>query len=125
MLIANAFDFTSHNARRHHMPEITYFSPDGTQTTLDARDGDSVMETAVKNGVKGIVAECGGACACATCHVYVDEAFTDAVGEPGDLEDDMLDGTAAERLPNSRLSCQLKMNPALNGLTVHIAPKQI
>jgi len=107
------------------MPEITYFSPDGTQTTLDARDGDSVMETAVKNGVKGIVAECGGACACATCHVYVDEAFTDAVGEPGDLEDDMLDGTAAERLPNSRLSCQLKMNPALNGLTVHIAPKQI
>ncbi|TQO20585.1 2Fe-2S ferredoxin [Rhodoglobus vestalii] len=107
------------------MPEITYFSPDGTQTTLDARDGDSVMETAVKNGVKGIVAECGGACACATCHVYVDEAFTDAVGEPGDLEDDMLDGTAAERLPNSRLSCQLKMNPALNGLTVRIAPKQI
>lgn len=107
------------------MPEITYFSPDGTQMTLDARDGDSVMETAVKNGVKGIVAECGGACACATCHVYVDEAFTAVVGEPGDLEDDMLDGTAAERLPNSRLSCQIRMSPALNGLTVHIAPKQI
>ena len=83
------------------------------------------METAVKNGVKGIVAECGGACACATCHVYVDEAFTVVVGEPGDLEDDMLDGTAAERLPNSRLSCQIRMSPALNGLTVHIAPKQI
>jgi 2Fe-2S ferredoxin len=107
------------------MPEITYFSPDGTQTTLDARDGDSVMETAVKNGVKGIVAECGGACACATCHVYVDEPFTAVVGGPGDLEDDMLDGTAAERLANSRLSCQIKMNSALNGLTVHIAPKQI
>lgn len=107
------------------MPEITYFSPDGTQTTLDARDGDSVMETAVKNGVKGIVAECGGACACATCHVYVDEPFTAVVGGPGELEDDMLDGTAAERLPNSRLSCQIEMNSTLNGLTVHIAPKQI
>jgi 2Fe-2S ferredoxin len=107
------------------MPEITYFSPDGVKTTLEAREGDSVMETAVKNGVKGIVAECGGACACATCHVYVDEAFTSVVGEPGDLEDDMLDGTAAERLPNSRLSCQIKMSSNLHGLTVHIAPKQV
>jgi 2Fe-2S ferredoxin len=107
------------------MPEITYFSPDGTQTTLNARDGDSAMETAVKNGVMGIVAECGGACACATCHVYVDEPFRVAVGEPGDLEDDMLDGTVAERLPNSRLSCQITMNESLDGLTVHIAPKQV
>ena len=107
------------------MPEITYISPDGTTTTLDARVGDSVMETAVKNGVTGIVAECGGACACATCHVYVDQAFADAVGEAGDLEDDMLDGTASERTAHSRLSCQIKMRDDLNGLTVRIAPKQI
>lgn len=83
------------------------------------------METAVKNGVKGIVAECGGACACATCHVYVDEAFLGAVGEANDQEDDTLDGTAAERMPNSRLSCQIKMRTELDGLTVRIAPKQI
>ena len=91
------------------MPNVTYISPDGTETTLEARDGDSVMEIAVKNGVKGIVAECGGACSCATCHVYVDDAFVGAMGEVSDLEDDMLDGAESERLPVSRLSCQIKM----------------
>lgn len=106
------------------MPKVTYVQPDGTEKTLDARDGDSVMETAVKNGVKGIVAECGGACSCATCHVYVDEAFTDITGEPEDLEDDMLDGAESERLPNSRLSCQIKMSDELDGLTVRIPPRQ-
>ena len=107
------------------MPDITYISPDGTSTTLEARLGDSVMEVAVKHGVEGIVAECGGACSCATCHVYVDEAFTDRVGGAGDLEDDMLDGAAAERLPNSRLSCQIKMRDDLDGLLVRIAPEQL
>jgi ferredoxin, 2Fe-2S len=107
------------------MAQVNYISPDGTLTTIDARDGDSVMETAVKNGVKGIVAECGGACACATCHVYVDEDFVAIVGGPGDLEDDMLDGTAAERCENSRLSCQIKMCAEFDGLTVKIAPKQV
>jgi 2Fe-2S ferredoxin len=106
------------------MPHVTYISPDGTETTLEARVGDSVMETAVKNGVKGIVAECGGSCACATCHVYVDEAFIDKFEPAGDLEDDMLDGTAAERLPVSRLSCQLKMREDLDGLRINIAPEQ-
>lgn len=83
------------------------------------------METAVKAGVKGIVAECGGSCACATCHVYVDEAFSDEVGEAGPLEDDMLDGAAAERRPTSRLSCQIKMRDELDGLKVTIAPEQV
>ena len=106
------------------MPHVTYFSPDGTETTLEARDGDSVMEIAVKNGVKGIVAECGGACSCATCHVYVDDDFVDVVGGPSDLEDDMLDGAEAPRLPVSRLSCQIKMRAELDGLKVRIAPKQ-
>ena len=107
------------------MPSVTYISPDGTETTLEARVGDSVMETAVKNGVKGIVAECGGACACATCHVYVDDAFVDAAGEAGPLEDDMLDDAAAERKSCSRLSCQIKMSDALDGLKVTIAPEQV
>ena len=107
------------------MPTITYFSPDGTTTTLDARVGDSVMEVAVKHGVDGIVAECGGACACATCHVYVDAPFSELVGGPGDLEDDMLDGTASDRMPTSRLSCQIKMRDEFDRLTVHIAPEQL
>ena len=107
------------------MPSVTYTSPDGTETTLEGRDGDSVMDLAVKNGVKGIVAECGGACACATCHVYVDEAFASEVGEVGDLEDDMLDGAAAERRPTSRLSCQIKLRSELDGLKVTIAPEQV
>lgn len=107
------------------MPQITYKLPDGSETTLDARDGDSVMETAVKNGIKGIVAECGGACSCATCHVFVDEEFADLVGGPGDLEDDMLDGAACDRRDTSRLSCQIKMCAAYDGLKVEIAPKQI
>jgi 2Fe-2S ferredoxin len=107
------------------MPKVTYIQPDGAEITLDARDGDSVMETAVKNGVRGIVAECGGACACATCHVFIDEAFTDTVGEPGPLEDDMLDGAASDRQANSRLSCQVKMSAELDGLVVRIAPEQV
>lgn len=106
------------------MPHVTYISPDGTNTTLEARNGESVMEVAVKNGVRGIVAECGGACSCATCHVYVDLSFRDTVGEVTDVEDDMLDGAEAERLDNSRLSCQIKMRDDLDGLIVRIAPKQ-
>jgi len=107
------------------MPRVTYKSPDGTETTLEGRDGDSVMETAVKNGVTGIVAECGGACACATCHVYVDDVFMTRVGEVGPLEDDMLDGAASERRANSRLSCQIKLSKELDGLVVSIAPEQV
>ena len=106
------------------MSTVVYTADDGSVTTIDGRPGDSVMETAVKNGVKGIVAECGGSCACATCHVYVDAAFIDKFDEMGPLEDDMLDGTAAERLPVSRLSCQLKMREDLDGLRINIAPEQ-
>lgn len=99
------------------MPHVTYISPDGTEKTLDAREGDSVMETAVKHGVRGIVAECGGACACATCHVYVDAAFTDKVGKPSAMEQSMLD-FAENVQPNSRLSCQIKVRDDLDGLRV-------
>lgn len=106
------------------MPKVTYIAQDGSETSLDAREGDSVMEIAVKNGVKGIVAECGGACSCATCHVYVEPEFMQAVGEANDLEDDMLDGAESDRLENSRLSCQIKMNDSLDGLRVRIPPRQ-
>ena len=106
-------------------PTIRYYAPDGTLFEIEGRIGDSVMETGVKNGVPGIVAECGGACACATCHVYFDDASFDLVGGPDDLEDDMLEGTASERLPHSRLSCQLRIQADFNGFTVRIAPEQI
>jgi len=107
------------------VPNVTYILVDGSEKTIEAREGDSVMETAVRNGIKGIIAECGGACACATCHVYVDDAFADKVGGPDDLEDDMLDGAAAAREPHSRLSCQIKMTSDIDGLVVRIAPEQV
>lgn len=107
------------------MSEVTYIDASGAEATLDAHDGHSVMETAVKHGVRGIVAECGGAASCATCHVFVDPAFTDLVGPPNPVEDDMLEGTACERQPNSRLSCQIKMHAALDGLRVHLPEEQV
>ena len=102
------------------MPKITYVAVDGSQHTIDAAIGDSVMSTAVKNGVAGILAECGGNCTCGTCHVYVDEDFVPMVGPLGDLEEDMLDMAVTDRRPNSRLSCQIKVTDGLDGLTVHL-----
>ena len=100
------------------MPSITYHAHDGSTKEVDVPVGSTVMQGAVKNGVEGIIAECGGNCMCATCHVYVDPAWVARLEPVGDTEDAMLDSTAAERLPNSRLSCQLKVTPALNGLIV-------
>lgn len=105
------------------MPKLTVVAFDGTRFDLEAAPGSTVMENAVKNSVPGIEAECGGACACATCHVYVDEAWTDIVGKPDVMEEDMLD-FAFEPKPNSRLSCQIKMKPELDGLIVHGPERQ-
>jgi 2Fe-2S ferredoxin len=105
------------------MPKITYIDSAGTARTVEASVGSTVMETAVKNSVPGIEAECGGACACATCHVYVDEAWTQKVGKAQPMEDDMLD-FAFELKPNSRLSCQIKVTDALDGLVVRTPSKQ-
>jgi ferredoxin, 2Fe-2S len=105
------------------MPKITYIAVDGTSRTVDAEIGATVMETAIKHGVPGIEAECGGACACATCHVYVDEAWTAVVGEPSPMEEDMLDFGYDIR-PNSRLSCQIKVSEALDGLVVRTPERQ-
>jgi 2Fe-2S ferredoxin len=90
---------------------------------VDARNGDSVMQTAIKNGIPGIDADCGGACACATCHVYVGESWKDSVNKVGDMEASMLD-FAQVVLPNSRLSCQLQVVEALDGLVVAIPESQ-
>lgn len=88
---------------------VVYTADDGGVTTITGRPGDSIMETAVRNGVPGIVGECGGSLSCATCHVFVADDTLDLVGGPGDLEDEMLDGTAVDREENSRLSCQIKL----------------
>lgn len=94
----------------------------GKEHTLEGRDGWSVMEI-LRDGGLDVAAECGGACACATCHVYVDEAWTGAVGEPEAMEEDMLD-FAYEVQPNSRLSCQIKVRDELDGLVVRVPERQ-
>jgi 2Fe-2S ferredoxin len=105
------------------MARITYIQHDGTQHVVEAEPGMTVMEAAVKHSIPGIAAECGGACACATCHVYVDEAWREATGNPEQMEEDMLD-FAFEVRPNSRLSCQIKVVSALDGLVVTTPAKQ-
>ena len=105
------------------MPKLTVVAFDGTRFEIDAENGSTVMENTVKNGVPGIEAECGGACACATCHVYVDEAWTEKVGKPEVMEEDMLD-FAFEPKPVSRLSCQVKMTDEFDGLVVHVPEQQ-
>jgi 2Fe-2S ferredoxin len=105
------------------MVKITYIESSGAQQTIEAEEGMTVMETAVRNSVPGIVAECGGACACATCHVYVDETFFPLTGKPTEKEEDMLD-FAYQVKPNSRLSCQIKISAALEGMSVTIPDRQ-
>jgi len=105
------------------MAKITYIAFDGTRFEVEAENGSTVMENAVRNSVPGIEAECGGACACATCHVYVDEAWTDAVGQPEPMEEDMLD-FAFDVRPSSRLSCQIRVSDELDGLVVSVPERQ-
>ena len=99
------------------MPKITYIDASGEERTVEGKNGMTVMETAIKHNIPGIDADCGGACACATCHVYVDEAFTDKVGKPSAMEQSMLD-FAENVQENSRLSCQIKIRDDLDGLRV-------
>jgi len=105
------------------MVKITYIDAAGGARTVDGEIGSTVMETAIKNGVPGIEAECGGACACSTCHVYVDEGWREKTGEPSPMEEDMLD-FAFDVKPNSRLSCQIKVSEALDGLVVSTPERQ-
>ena len=105
------------------MTKVTFIDAAGESRTVEAQIGATVMETALRNAVPGIEAECGGACACATCHVYVAENWTEAVGKPSPMEEDMLDFGYDVR-PNSRLSCQIKVTPELDGLVVRTPERQ-
>jgi 2Fe-2S ferredoxin len=105
------------------MPKLVFLTQEGERFEIDAPNGTTAMENAVKNDVPGIEAECGGACACATCHVYVDESWTAKTGEPEPMEEDMLD-FAYEPQPNSRLSCQIKMRDELDGLVLTVPAQQ-
>jgi ferredoxin, 2Fe-2S len=106
------------------MTTITFIHPDGRSQNLEAGTG-SVMQLAVANGVDEIVAECGGNAMCATCHVYVDDRWIDRLPAMSDAEDALLDGTASDRLPSSRLSCQIRMTPELDGLVLRLPDRQV
>jgi 2Fe-2S ferredoxin len=107
------------------MPAINFFHSDGRHERVDARDGESAMLAATRHGITGIVAECGGNAMCATCHVYVDQSWLGRLPAMSDEEDALLDGAAAERLPNSRLSCQIKLAAGLDDLTLRLPDRQI
>jgi 2Fe-2S ferredoxin len=106
------------------VPKVIYVDATGVERVIDADRGDSVMSAAVRNGVPGIIGECGGNNSCATCHVWVRDEFAEAVGEPNDMEDDLLDLAVEERRDTSRLSCQIAVTPELDGLTVDVPPAQ-
>jgi 2Fe-2S ferredoxin len=105
--------------------QITFLDHEGVVSTVDAPMGWSVMEVAVKNDVPGIVGECGGSCACATCHVRVDVTWHDRLPPPSDVERDMLECTAEPATPHSRLGCQIKIGPEIAGLIVHTPLTQV
>jgi 2Fe-2S ferredoxin len=103
--------------------KITFIDSFGEARTVDAEDGATVMENAIRNAIPEITAECGGACACATCHVYVDEKWLELTGERSDKEEDMLD-FAYKVQANSRLCCQIKVTPELEGMIVTTPDRQ-
>ena len=105
------------------MPKITFIQPDGTEQTVEIAIGWSVMEGAVRSLVPGIDADCGGACACATCHVYVDPAWAAALPAKAEMEETMLD-FAQDARPTSRLSCQLRVTSDMDGLVVRVPSSQ-
>ena len=105
------------------MAKITFVQPDGSRQEVEAEPGSTVMEAAIRNAVPGIEAECGGACSCATCHVYVDEDWVAATGEAQPMEQDMLD-FAYDVRPSSRLSCQIRVTDELGGLVVTVPESQ-
>jgi len=105
------------------MPKIQYRSHDGDVHEIEVPVGTSVMEGAVRNSVPGIDGDCGGACACATCHVYVDETWLGRLGPRSDMEQSMLEFAEGVR-PNSRLGCQIKLDATLDGLTVGLPESQ-
>ncbi|WIW50605.1 2Fe-2S iron-sulfur cluster-binding protein (plasmid) [Bradyrhizobium sp. 62B] len=107
------------------MPAITFVHANGNSDRIDASDGESAMQAPTHYGLDGILAECGGDAMCATCHVYLDDAWLAWLQAVGDDEDALLESTAAERRPNSRLSCQVRITPALDGLVLRLPERQV
>ncbi len=106
------------------MPTIHFVLADGTRRSIDARDGISLMEAAIVHNIRGIDADCGGCCSCATCHVYIDPAFVETIAPPDAQERELLGFVAAERLPDSRLSCQIVLSDAFDGMVVRLPNSQ-
>lgn len=107
------------------MVKVTFIGADGAETTVSADAGDTVMNAAIGNGVEGIIGECGGSMMCATCHCHIDKDWAHKTGDRMDGEDDMLDCAASEVTETSRLSCQVKLAPEMDGLVVHLPADQI
>lgn len=105
------------------MPKVTFIGSDGSARDIVAKSGHTLMEVAVDNSIPGIVAECGGACACATCHAYIDESWLSRLPKMDDMEDAMLDA-AMDRRSNSRLSCQIELSDELDGLIITVADNE-
>lgn len=106
------------------MSTVTYVEHNGTSHTVELAEGTSVMQGALDNMIEGIVGECGGGLACATCHCYVDESWTDKVGPAPQVEQDMLEFSASPTRPTSRLGCQISVSGELDGLVVHLPEAQ-
>lgn len=106
------------------MVKITFIDANGSEHVVQAKVGNSLMEAAVHNGIRGLLAECGGACSCATCHVYIEPHWASAVGEPGGIEKDMLE-MAVARTASSRLACQVVVRDELDGLVARIPASQV
>ncbi len=114
-----------HFSETHNMAKITYIEHSGTEHVVEVSNGLTVMEGARDNNIPGIEADCGGACACSTCHVYVDRAWTDKLPAMDGMEEDMLDFAFEPKPGQSRLTCQLRVSDALDGLIVQMPERQI
>ena len=106
------------------MPKLTFIEPDGTVRLIEAEIDESAMQAARRNGVDGIIGECGGSCICATCHCHVDKAWIDRVGPRGEIEADVLEFEAADVGPDSRLACQIAITDALDGLVLKVVGRR-
>jgi 2Fe-2S ferredoxin len=106
------------------VPKVTFIDSSGQAVAIDAAAGESLMSTAVRHGVPGVVGECGGNASCATCHVYIDDAYLPRLEPIGDMEEDLLDLGVSDRRPGSRLSCQIRVRDELDGMVVHTPESQ-
>jgi ferredoxin, 2Fe-2S len=107
------------------VPKVTFLKPDGTRSVIEAKVGATLMQAGIDNGINGIVAECGGCCQCATCHVYVAAEWRPRLPPVTESEEAMLDNTVCERLPESRLSCEIKVTAEMDGLVVRLPARQV